>query len=150
MYKFTKNVSWRFLLNYWLALTKSIRNKYLKKIFPTVCSCRICTQRTRCRILFNLLKFRLWYHFSDRFSTIRDSVWCQINRGKWVITIQIWFDLTRFKSFFSVCMYMRKIIQTPYLFTIEDVGSIPHPFPNLKSVETPGSELETKPQRIYG
>ena len=39
--------------------------------------------------------------FSNRFSTIRNSIPRQINR-KMVITIQMWFGLTRFGKYFSV------------------------------------------------
>ena len=37
-----------------------------------------------------------------RFIWLQNSVWCQINR-KSVITIQIWFELTRFRKVLSVC-----------------------------------------------
>ena len=53
-------------------------------------------------------KFRLYIHFSDWFVNKRNYVWCQIN-GKNVITIQFGFDITRFRTDFSVCSYSRYI-----------------------------------------
>ena len=50
-------------------------------------------------------KFWLYLPFSDSFGTKRHSVWCQIN-SKSVITIQIWFNLTRFKINFSICSWL--------------------------------------------
>ena len=62
-------------------------------------------------ILVKSYTFWIAITLSDRFSTKRNSVWCWINR-KSVITIQIWFELTRFKIEFRTCgkTYLTSII----------------------------------------
>ena len=53
-------------------------------------------------ILVKVTKIRLYSQFSDWFETKQNSVLCQIN-WKRIITIRIWFDITRFRKNVSMC-----------------------------------------------
>jgi len=64
---------------------------------------------------FKLKQFWLQLHFSDWFGKKRKFVWCQINQIN-VITIQIWFNLTRFRNGF-LCVHNITIFI--YLFDIK-------------------------------
>ena len=51
--------------------------------------------------VLNHIQSNLYLHFSYWCGTKRNFVCCQIN-WKSVFTIQIWFDLTRFRKYFSI------------------------------------------------
>ena len=53
-------------------------------------------------IILYQTEIKLYLEFFEWFGTKRKSIWCQINLRS-VITIQIWFDLTRFRKDFSAC-----------------------------------------------
>ena len=87
-----------------------------------------CARKLLANIVFlNQIKFVFYLHFSGRFFIERNCVWCKINR-KSVITIQIWFDITRIRIDFSVCtlresdycfFFKFKIIQTYWQFPFD-------------------------------
>ena len=92
------------------------------------------TQRNLFWLLQNQTKFVLWLHFSDSFDTKRNSIWREINR-KNVITIQIWFILTRFRKDLS----LRKLTKCKIEKTTSRVYCLSASWgPNWWSPEPPG------------
>ena len=69
-----------------------------------VASCDIYTQRSIFGILLIWSKYGLYKHFSDWFVNQRYSVRCKVNR-EIVNTMQLWFHLTIFRKYFSVCIH---------------------------------------------
>ena len=86
-----------FILLFWLFFVV----EYSPKIFETD---SLYTEKSIIASRWIKSKFGLWLHFLDSFSTIQNSIWYEINRRS-AITIQFWFNLTRFRSRF-LCAYL--------------------------------------------